>query len=339
MTGNEALYHGGRLNEAARTRGIPRAQWLDLSTGINPNGWPVPEIPAAVWQRLPEDDDGLDGLIRQWLGAPPAATCLPIPGSQWAIQTLPQLRPACRVGVPCPGYAEHGHQWALAGHQVVPVTWERLAQGDQWLAELDVLVWINPNNPTGQQIPYDRLLAWHRCLAARGGWLVVDEAFADGLPEHSVGPYTGQPGLILLRSLGKFFGLAGARAGAVVADPALVGQLRQRLGPWGLSGPARFVMAAALADRPWQQATTRQLQADNERLVQLLQARGLAPAGGSLLFQYVRTEAAEAIHQGLARQGILVRYFDTPTALRFGLPGKEAEWERLEQALSRIPGR
>ncbi|WP_417530839.1 threonine-phosphate decarboxylase CobD [Marinobacter lipolyticus] len=329
------LEHGGRVNAAAKHWGIPRDQWLDLSTGINPNGWPVPDLPPEVWQRLPEPDDGLETLVRQWVGAQADAACVPVAGSQEAIMALPRLRPSCRVGVPRPGYREHGHSWSCAGHQVASLDWAQVSGEDEsWLDDLDVLVWINPNNPTGETIEPDRLLRWHQRLQRRGGWLIVDEAFVDGYPELSLGFATGREGLVVLRSLGKFFGLAGVRAGAVLTGPALAQCLQNTIGPWTVSGPARHVMRQALADERWQATTAERLSADSRRLGRLLAAHGLNGSGGSLLFRYVQHPRSAELADALARQGILVRQFDQPPALRFGLPGSEAEWERLAQALA-----
>ena len=204
------LAHGGRLNRAAATYGIAVDQWLDLSTGINPRSWPVPHIPEAVWQRLPEADDGLDAIARDWARAPAAAGCVALPGSQAAIQLLPRLRAPGRVGVPSPGYAEHAHWWRAAGHEVVALAHDAV---DEVLDTLDALVWIQPNNPTGLCLPRSMLRDWRERLAARGGWLVLDEAFADPTPEASLVADTGTEGLIVLRSIGKFFGLAGLRGG------------------------------------------------------------------------------------------------------------------------------
>ncbi|MDX1757856.1 MAG: threonine-phosphate decarboxylase CobD [Marinobacter sp.] len=328
--------HGGNLIQAARRWGIPRERWLDLSTGINPNGWPVPAIPPEIWQRLPEADDGLDEAVRIWTGVPDAAECIPLPGSQAVIQALPGLRTPGRVGVPHPGYQEHRHAWAEAGHQVRPLSREDMDQRETWLDELDVLVWIQPNNPTGQWVDRDRLLAWYQRLAARGGWLVVDEAFAEGLANVSLAPWAGRPGLVILKSLGKFYGLAGLRAGAALVDPAIGTTLRRVLGPWALSGPARYVMARAIADQGWRARMAERLQAESERLHTLLARFGLRPTGGTLLFQYVRHQQAGQLAEALAQEGILVRRFDRPPALRFGLPGNESDWRRLSDTLAKV---
>lgn len=328
--------HGGRLHRAAARWGIPVADWLDLSTGINPHGYPVPAIPERVWQRLPEDDDGLAEVARHWLGLPTAADCLPVAGSQAALQTLPLLRRPGRVGVPAPGYQEHAAAWQRAGHRVVPLSADQVPAA---LPDLDALVWIHPNNPTGSVLNTDTLLRWHRALADRNGWLVVDEAFIEASPAPSLAPRLGAPGLVVLRSLGKFFGLAGLRAGLMAGPTALCRALDQRLGPWALSHPARYVMATALADHHWQAATRQRLRTDRQRLDALLRAHGLHPEGDSDLFAWCPTADADGLHQCLARQGVLTRLWPRPDGLRLGLPGDETGWRRLDQALASRPPR
>lgn len=322
------LEHGGRLLRAARQYGIAPADWLDLSTGINPVAWPVPEIPARAWHRLPEDDDGLIEAARDYYGAP---SLLAVAGSQAAIQALPELRAPARVGVLAPGYAEHAHAWRRCGHAVDTLASdELLARADDY----DVVLLIHPNNPGGESYAPQALLALHERLAARGGWLLIDEAFMDVTPERSLCAHSARAGLVVLRSAGKFFGLAGARAGFVCAAPALLDALRERLGPWTLSGPTRHALRHALADRDWQAAMRAQLLAQGERLSALLQARGLAPSGGCAFFQWRRDADAPAWHQALARRGILTRLFEAPASLRFGLPGSEDQWQRLDAALA-----
>ncbi|OGI42136.1 MAG: threonine-phosphate decarboxylase [Candidatus Muproteobacteria bacterium RBG_16_64_11] len=322
------LEHGGRLREASVRYGIALERWLDLSTGINPCGWPVPAVPAAAWSHLPEDEDGLDEAVHSYYGT---RALLTVAGSQAAIQSLPQLRAPCHVGVLHPGYAEHAQAWRRAGHAVTPVGTKEL---DDAVPRSDVLVLIHPNNPTGARFSPDQLLDWHAQLAACGGWLIVDEAFMDATPEHSLAPYCPRPGLIVLRSLGKFFGLAGARVGFVLAEPLWLERLRAQLGPWTVATPSRWLAVQALRDRAWQEKARRRLEADGERLATLLRRHGLAPAGGCALFQWVCTPRAVVMHEHLARRGILTRLFEEPPSLRFGLPGTEPDWLRLEAALA-----
>ena len=321
------LEHGGKLLAAAARYSIEAADWLDLSTGINPAGWPVPAVPPEVWQRLPEQEDGLVDAAAAYYGS---AAVLPVAGSQAAIQALPRLRAACRVGVPHPAYAEHAHAWRAAGHAVV--AWD----ANHNIDALDVLVLVHPNNPGGQTYTRAELLDRHARLAARGGWLVVDEAFIDATPLESLADVCPRPGLILLRSLGKFFGLAGARVGFVLAEPTLLAALNKLLGPWAVSAPSRWVARAALADTAWQLATRATLPAAGARLAALLRDHGLAPSGGTALFQWVRTPDAADWHDRLARQGILTRLYAEPPSLRFGLPRHETDWTRLAAALESV---
>lgn len=324
------LEHGGRLLRAARHYGIPAADWLDLSTGISPFAWPVPPIPASAWHRLPDDDDGLVDVARDYYGAP---HLLPVAGTQAAIQTLPQLRPRSRVGVISPGYAEHAHAWRREAHAVVTLPADLLLST---VEQFDVVVLIHPNNPGGDRFAPDDLLELHAVLASRGGWLVVDEAFIDVEPARSLCAHAHQEGLIVLRSVGKFFGLAGARAGFVCAAPTLLDALRERSGPWTLTGPTRHVLRAALADVDWQARARAWLRVAGERLRATLVARGIEPTGGCAFFRWWRHADAHVLHEALATRGILVRRFDDPMSLRFGLPPDDDGFERLDAALAEV---
>lgn len=329
-----ALDHGGRLRAAARRYGIPLDRWLDLSTGISPWSWPVPPVPESVYRRLPEDDDGLVAVARTWAGAPESAACVPLAGSQAAIQALPALRSSARVGVPAPGYAEHAHAWRMAGHEVIALKPGEVAAA---LDRLDVLVWIQPNNPTGEAVDRETLADWRARLAARGGWLLVDEAFVEASPVASAVPLAGEGGLIVLRSVGKFFGLAGLRGGFAFGPPTLMEALQEWLGPWTVTGPTRWLLTQALGDTDWQQAQRQRLAQQAEALRACLSTRGFSIQGGSDLFVTVDCPQAEAVQDALARDGILVRRFDDPPMLRFGLPGSDSERERLAAAIDRIP--
>lgn len=326
----DMLEHGGRIRQAAQRYGIPPADWLDLSTGINPVGWPVPAAPGACWRNLPEDGDGLEQAARDYYGC---IDLLVTAGSQAAIQALPRLRPPCRVGLLAPSYAEHALAWTQGGHEVATFAPDEI---DAALDHLDVLLLVNPNNPTGNYFTAATLHVWQQRLAARGGWLVVDEAFMDATPQHSLAARTGIEGLVVLRSLGKFFGLAGARVGFVLAWPALLVRLAEALGPWTLANPSRWVAQQALQDVSWQLDAQQRQALGSQRLAGLLAHYELAPSGGTALFQWLESGRAAAIQDALAQQGIWVRRFDAPASLRFGLPGTEADWQRLETALREL---
>jgi cobalamin biosynthetic protein CobC len=315
------LEHGGRLRAASTHWDIPLGDWLDLSTGIAPWAYPLPAPPVEVWQRLPEEDDGLEVVARAYYGT---EHLLMLPGSQAGIQWLPRLVPPGRVAIPAPLYNEHPAAWRTAGH--TPVGWEEAA---------DCALLCNPNNPTGKAYSRDALLARARGLRL----LVVDEAFIDAEPAESLAAVAGAPGfehVVVLRSLGKFFGLAGARVGCAIGAPALLDRLAAAVGPWAIAHPARWAARLALTDADWQAAQRERLRAASPRLAALLADAGLGAPTGTALFQYVATPRAAQIHEALAARGILVRLFAAPAAIRFGLPGAEAEWQRLTLALKEI---
>ena len=321
------LEHGGNLRDAARAYGRPLEQWIDLSTGINPHWYPVPPTAPNAWHRLPEADPALAAAACRYYGAP---AMLPVAGTQAAIQALPRLRAPGRVIVAAPSYAEHAHHWGQHGHSLRQVPYAQLHDA---VDDCEVLVVCNPNNPTGARIAPELLLAWHARLAARGGWLVVDEAFGDTENAPSLGRHTGQTGLIVLRSVGKFFGLAGLRLGFVAAAPTLLNALAAMLGPWTVSGPAQQVALAALADTAWQQAMRARLQLEGERLRHLL-ARHAIAGSGCALFQWWPEARAEDFHRHMAERGIWVRLFrHAARGIRLGLPPNEPAWQQLEQAL------
>jgi cobalamin biosynthetic protein CobC len=325
------LEHGGKLRAAVQQYHIPLEDWLDLSAALNPSPYPVGKIHYSTWQRLPEDDDALPVIAARYYGA---ELLLPVAGSQAAIQTLPFLFTAPqRVGVLATTYNEHAHAWQRAGHTVVTLDETAI---DANINTLDVLLLVNPNNPTGTVFSRAQLLQWHAQLIAKNGVLIVDEAFIDCDPQHSLVADARQTGLIVLRSLGKFFGLAGARVGFVFAEKKILAALRETLGPWPISHPSRIAAQRALSDSAWQQQQREMLPQQSVRLAQLLTENGLAPTGGCALFQWIQTPAAAAIHHHLAAQGILTRLYSKPASLRFGLPTTEAEWHRLTEILKTL---
>lgn len=322
------LEHGGNLRAAAAAFGRPLGSWLDLSAGLNPHWYRAPAPPDQAWHRLPEVDDALLHAACAFYGAP---QLLAVAGTQAAIQALPQLRAPSRLVVAAPSYAEHAHHWSRHGHSMREVAYADL---DAAVDTCDVLVVCNPNNPTGALVPAATLLDWHARLAARGGWLVVDEAFADMTPAASVAAHSGQPGLIVLRSVGKFFGLAGVRVGFVGAQTALLTELANALGPWTVSGPAQQVARAALEDMPWHAATRAHLAQQGARLRTLLAAHGIASCGTDL-FQWWPEPRASAFHLHMAERGIWVRLFTHGAhGIRLGLPPDDHAWRRLGQALT-----
>ena len=328
--------HGGALAAAAARYVIAAGDWLDLSTGINPAPYPLPALDAADFTRLP-DPAALAGLIdaaRRAYGVAETAAVVPLPGSDLGLRLLPLLRRAGHVAVLSPTYSGHAEAWRGAGHAVAPVTTLAEAEG------ADVVVLANPNNPDGRRYASEAILAALGRLPP-DGLMLVDEAFADLEPAESLAPRLRDPRLVLLRSFGKFYGLAGLRLGFALGSGAAVERLAALVGDWPLSGPAISVGTRALNDRDWQVATRLRLAGLRAQLDAILERHGLEVAGGTDLFRLVRSADARALHEGLARQGIWTRIFaDLPGAIRFGLPLEDG-FDRLDQALAaiRTPGR
>lgn len=324
--------HGGDLAAAEARYGRPAAGWLDLSTGINAVPYPVPALAPAVWRRLPQPDAeaALLDAARAAYGVAPDKAIVAAPGTQALIQLLPMLAPPGPVAVRSPTYGEHARVWRAAGYAV-------REPGDlDGLAGAGVAVVVNPNNPDGRLAPPDALLAASEAMRCAGGLLVVDEAFADVMPEVGLSgrPAAESDGVVVLRSFGKFFGLAGVRLGFAIGPPSPVARLQALLGPWAVSGPAIAIGMTALSDGDWIAATRADLAARVSRLDGILAQAGLAVAGGTSLFRLVDSAQARAIHESLARAGIWTRAFPAhPRWLRIGVPGGEAEFGRVVAAL------
>ncbi|WP_372740251.1 threonine-phosphate decarboxylase CobD [Neptunomonas sp.] len=349
-SGIGAPVHGGRLHQAAEQFAIPMDHWIDLSTGINPHSYPLPAVPESVWQKLPDDGDNLLRIAAAYYGS---AHLLALAGSQVAIEHLPTLRNTIsqisRVGILSPAYAEYACQWKRQGHQVEALTADEI---EARLPHLDVVVVIRPNNPTAEFLPKSRLNRWLKVLRKHNGWLIVDEAFIDAMPANkAISMITQDPlsNLIVLRSVGKFFGLAGIRLGFVWTQPALLEGLSAMLGTWSVSGIARWAGAISLQDYAWQSQMRQRLFAEGLRLTELitqcltelltqpLQQPAFVCLSTPLFCTVDLSEShkglAADIYQQLARQGILIRYFEQHEALRVGLPANEIAWQRLESAL------
>jgi cobalamin biosynthetic protein CobC len=327
----KSLEHGGALGRAAAGYGRPVGDWVDLSTGINPVAYPVPDLPEEVWTRLPEAEinESFQQVAADYLRVADPGLITAAPGTQCLIQMLPRMRRASKVAVLSPTYNEHAHVWRCFGHDVVETT--DLGQVDD---SFDVAVVVNPNNPDGRTSGSDELLGLADKLSGRGGWLVVDEAFADVTSDISVASYAARPGLIVLRSFGKFFGLAGLRLGMILGEANMLPEFERHLGPWAVPGPSLAIGIQAYADSGWIAATRRRLAADRQRLQGMLERSGLHLVGATDLFVLVAADNAADRYQRLAGEGILVRKFSyDATWLRVGLPGPEDHWRRLEESL------
>lgn len=326
------LAHGGDLGVARKLFPGAPEPFLDLSTGINPNPYPAGSLTPEALTRLPQLEElaRLTEIAAAAYGAPSPSHVVVAPGSQILVAQTAFLLARGRASVLATTYSEHGRAAELAGHNVV----EAAEIGE--LAEARIAIVVNPNNPDGRAVAQGALLALSDRLRRRGGLLLVDEAFMEvGPAEASLCEYVEQGNIVVLRSLGKFYGLAGLRLSFAIAPPEIATRIAAALGPWPVSGAALAIGAQALADAAWREKTRAALAEAALRLDACLVRAGLEVIGGTSLFRLVRTPRTQAVFQCLGEQGVLVRRFERePGWLRFGLPGDESGWQRLEQALA-----
>ncbi len=308
--------HGGGIDAAAARYGGPREAWLDLSTGINPLPYPVGHLPDRAWTELPDSaaTERLLHAARGFWSVPDAADLVAAPGASALIARMPGLGEGESVAIPGPTYNEHEAAFRAGGWRVVDDD------------GADVLVRVHPNNPDG------RRMEAHDIGGRR--LTVIDESFCDTCPDASHVARAGEPGVVVLKSFGKFWGLAGLRLGVMIGPSDLCDRMRDRLGPWAVSGPALEIGARALEDRSWAETTRRRLARDAARLDAMMAARGADLVGGTTLFRTYAVPDAAALRDRLAHARVWVRIFPYSRKwVRLGLPGGEDDWRRLWEAL------
>ncbi len=330
MSGFSLIAHGGALANAAQKYGGAKESWLDLSTGINPVCAPLPKFELDVWQALPDTDLVNECLkaARHFYGFPPDASLVAAPGVQALIQLLPQLRPGIKATIFGPTYGEYLHVFQTLGPGC------RITNSNEKLQDQAVAILVNPNNPDGRIVKPEALLSHTRSMAAKGGLLIVDEAFCDLTPEFSMARHAGMRGLLVLKSFGKFFGLAGVRLGFAAGHTEDIAILAQHLGPWAVSGPSLVIGAHCYADKVLKEKTGREILRKSNLQISLLSKAGLKPVADTGLFHLVEHPKAHMIYECLARQQILARKFaDQPNWIRLGLCKNKSERARLKLAL------
>ncbi len=327
------IEHGGNLGRARALFPDAPEPLIDLSTGINPNSYPHSPLPANAFSRLPDPEDlgRLKEAAARSYGAPSAAHVAAGPGTQILLPIVARLpKNGGKAAILSPTYAEHARAARLAGYDV------REVNDPERLLEVDLAVTVNPNNPTGRIVPRPQLLEIAAHLRRKGGLLVVDEAFHDASESESVADAVDSGGLLVLRSFGKFYGMAGVRLGFAISHPDLVARIEDELGPWSVSGPALHIGSEALADQEWRRTMRERLRRSAVRLDAVLEQRGISVAGGTSLFRFIRHADAQRLFDALGREGIFVRRFeDRPEELRLGLPADD-QWERVKTALAKL---
>lgn len=307
--------HGGGLDAAAERFGGTRGDWIDLSTGINPVSYPLPALTGDSWTALPDRDaqNALIAAARRFWHVPDGAAVLATPGASAPIAMIPRLRAAAGVHIAPPTYNEHAAAFTSVGWHITET------------APAHAQVVVHPNNPDGRVFCAQDLHAPLR---------IIDESFCDVMPDASLIAQTARRDTLILKSFGKFWGLAGLRLGFVIGGRDLVSELSTMLGPWPVAGPALEIGTRALEDTDWAITTRTRLAADSARLDGLLTYAGATPVGGTTLFRLYDVANAADWQDRLAQHRIWSRIFPyNPRWLRLGLPHPDA-WTRVEAALA-----
>ena len=345
----EEVIHGGDLQAATKQYGIKKHQWIDLSTGLNPNSYPVNNIPPEVFSELPYLSNDLMHSAAKYYGHD---SFIAVNGTQLAIQTLPNILPKFDMLMPKLGYQEHALHWQKSGVNI-----ERYQATNQSCAVEEIdgllsknntrhLLIINPNNPSGLTFQPDQILNWATQLD-KGCYVVVDEAFMDLDPKGSVLNTELPDNIIVLRSFGKFFGLAGIRMGFVFAAKNILDQLQQKLGLWAVNGPAQYLAIQALKDERWQAQARVDIESSSiksQRLFEsLFQSKKLTvykqTHQGLFSSYWLNPVQAKIVYQYFSYRGILLRVIplDEKTALlRIGLAdvNKQNVMNRIKEAIN-----
>lgn len=327
-----AIFHGGRLDAAIATYGGTREDWLDLSTGINPTAYPIPELPDYIWHCLPDQksQDRLIAAANTYYKVQDNYSVVAANGTQGIIQLLPQILAQRSVAIVSPTYEEHYHCWEKSQREVT-----RVATLEDAIELAEIVIVVNPNNPTAVTYQPDELIAAAKQLEQKQGYLIVDEAFCDVMLELSVVPQQVE-NIIVLRSFGKFFGLAGLRLGFAICHHQIADNLKSRQGPWNVSGPALEIGACAFADTHWIRSTRLSIKQHSKAQAEVVSACGLELIGNAGLFMEFDHEDAKHIHEALLKAHILTRPFpQRPTRLRFGLCENMATLERFAWVLKK----
>lgn len=321
--------HGGNLDEAAQAYGFEPGMMHDLSTGIAPMSYQMPLPASDAYQALPlaSDMEALCKVARACYRVPDAASLCVGGGSQALLAALPYLFASCLVWCPEPTYNEHHYRWEKASHQV--------DGGLSCPQEAKIIILGQPNNPTGRLWQADEIARYLAHVKQCDGLLIIDEAFVDIMPEHSSCQIAGDEALVILRSVGKFYGLAGLRVGFAIGGANFIARLQDEIGPWPVSQPALLVAKTALADKDWQARHLAKLQEICDWQSDVLAKAGFEIITSMALFITIRHKRMAAFHHHLASHGYWTRiYQNDKQMMRLGLLAPDCDRQQFESLLS-----
>jgi threonine-phosphate decarboxylase len=310
-------HHGAHGDLVSRSLDVYAGELLDFSQNINPLGAPSNALEAAR-RALYEDSGrypdleyiGLREALAAYLGVG-AEMVVPTNGGAEALFLAARAaETGGRALVLEPTFSEYAAAARASGMEPVRRVARRREEGFGWdptsyrdLEGVSVVFLCNPNNPTGDMLGRDEVLEVAACVEEAGAVLVVDEAFADFVPEISVTDMVDR-GLWVARSFTKFFAIPGLRLGCLLCDAA--GRVQALQPSWPVNAVAAAAGIAAVRDRGFAEASIAELARLREDFFGALDAiPGLRPFPGAANFLLVR--GPDGLPERLARRSVLVR--------------------------------
>jgi threonine-phosphate decarboxylase len=277
--------HGGDVREVAEQLGIDPSEILDFSANINPRGLPPPALERLSQGLLGMYPDRSARRLREALSkklsVPPEAIVVG-PGAEALLTPVLRCLRASRALVPVPAFGEYRRVCAQENIEFIPFLLERaecfrlpVDRFCQRVEGVNVVLVNNPHNPSGSLLDAEDVRRILEAITSRGGTLVLDEAFVDYAPDASLtADAASRAGLIVIRSLTKFYGCPALRVGYAVARPETVQKVASYLPAWPITQLAADALAEAVEDRSYAEASLRENDVEREWLRDALTALG-----------------------------------------------------------------
>ena len=324
------IEHGGNLDKAISFYGGKESEWIDLSTGINPNSYPIPKLSISDWRSLPTKTEikDLESIIKSKQKI--SSEIIMVPGAQMAINFLPFLLKGegTEVRILTPTYNEYNYCFTNTGFKV------NSCQKFNQLFNSDIAIIVNPNNPDGKIYEINELFELSKSVKI----LIVDESFIDSVECDSIVNQLNEDvsNIIVIRSFGKFFGLAGLRLGYVFSGKEIIRKFKRFFGPWQISKMSVKIATIAFSDDVWIKKTKNNLNEKANAIDNLMKKINWKITGGTNLFRLYSTSNSDLAQKLLAEKFIWSRKFSySKKWIRLGIPN-ERDFKKLKKIVMRL---
>jgi threonine-phosphate decarboxylase len=287
------IAHGGDVWQAGEDLGISASELLDFSANINPRG-----LPPRAQERLIHDasdqrllsfyPDPSARRLRHVLSEQLAVTSDAIavgPGAESLLAPILRCLKPQRALIPVPAFSEYRRVCELEQIEFAPFVLQRAdlfrTPVDCFCREIEagsygVVLLNNPHNPSGALLEWQEVRRIFEAVVSVGATLVLDEAFIDyALRASLVREAAVQRGLIVVRSLTKFYGCPALRVGYAVAHPETIQRIQALLPTWPVTQLALDALAEAVVDHEYADASLRENAVEREWLAESLSELGV----------------------------------------------------------------